>query len=330
MKTFFSLVLCIVCIPNFAQVTQIRDTILMGSKFQLTVVDQNEVIANKNIDKAIDEIVRIEYLISDWKTTSQVSLINNNAGVKPVVVDKELIDLIKRSISYSEISNGAFDITFAAMDRIWKFDGSMDELPSDKEIKNAIRNIGYNYIKLDTVDNSVFLEKKGMKIGFGSIGKGYAADKAKEVLKGLKVISGIVDASGDLATFGEQVTKEPWRIGITNPIKSHKLTTILELRNAAVTTSGDYQKYVFIGNQRYSHIINPKTGWPSTGVTSVTIIGASAEVANAFSTASMVLGVKDAKKMLAKYPNYGGIFITDRGKVMKTKGFKRVLKNLRN
>ena len=327
MKIQTSLIFFIVfCLSVQAQVQQVRDTILMGCRFKITVIDTNETDANANIDATIAEIVRIENLISDWIPTSQISQVNTYAGIKPIKVDQEVFDLTQRAIYYSEITDGAFDISFAAMEKIWNFNDFMDEIPTEVAIKKAIAKVGYQNIILNAADTTIFLREKGMKIGFGSIGKGYAADKGRELLLSKGVKSGIVDASGDLATFGKPIGANFWKIGIANPIKRYKLVKVLKLKTKAVTTSGDYEKFVLINNVRYSHIINPKTGWPSTGLTSVTIVGPNAEMANAFSTAIMVLGQKEGSNLLNAYPNYGGLFITDSGKIIKTKNFNKVLK----
>src|SRR5690606_11249758 len=150
---------------------------------------------------------------------------------------------------------------------------------------------------LDSVPSTIYLDKEGMKIGFGSIGKGYAADKGREILKALGVQGGIVNASGDIATWGLQVNGKPWKIGVKNPFKRHGIAKVLKLKESALATSGNYEKYVEIDGVRYAHIINPKTGYPSTGLTSVTIYGPSAEFANALSTSIMVLGEKEGKKL---------------------------------
>lgn len=330
MKKLFTFLLVVFHIAiSSAQATHVRDTILMGSRFRITVVDDTEEQAYKNTNLAIAEIVRIEDLISDWKPTSQISQVNQKAGKQPVIVDKEVLELTQRAINYSKMTDGAFDISFAAMDRIWKFDGSMDQLPTENEIQQAIRNIGYQNIQIDTLHQTIFLNKEGMKIGFGSIGKGYAADRASILLKGLGVEAGIVDASGDISSFGTQINGKPWRFGITNPFETDDYADIISLTDGSVTTSGDYEKYIFIGDTRYSHIINPKTGWPSKGLTSVTIIGPSAEIANAFSTSIMVLGAKKGKALLNKYPEFIGLFITDEGEIIKTRGYNKVLKIFR-
>jgi thiamine biosynthesis lipoprotein len=300
-----------------SQIEVVRNVILMGSQFQITVVSADSSFANTQIDLAIEEIVRIENLISEWRPHTQVSEVNRNAGIKPVKVDKELFDLTKRALDYSNMSNGAFDISTAAMDKVWQFDGSMTEKPSKESIKKSIEKVGYQHIILDSLKSTIFLAKEGMKIGFGSIGKGYAADKGRELLKSLGVEGGIVNASGDIATWGTQANSKPWKIGIKNPFKRHGIAKVLKLKESALATSGSYEKYAEIDGIRYAHIINPKTGYPSTGLSSVTIYGPSAEFANALSTSIIVLGEKEGKKLAKKYPNYKFLFITDKGKIVK-------------
>lgn len=294
-----------------------RKVILMGSVFQITIVAEDSLVAAARIDEVIAEIDRIENLISEWRPETQISEVNRNAGIHPVKVDSEVFELTKRSIQYSEMSNGAFDISTAAMDRIWKFDGSMDDLPSAEDIKNSIKNVNYKNIILDSANSTIFLNQKGMKIGFGSIGKGYAADRGREIMQAKGVIAGMVDASGDIASWGKQPTNKPWLVGIRNPFKRHGIAKILKLKESSVATSGSYEKYVEIDQKRYSHIINPKTGMPSTGLTSVTIYGPSTEFANALSTSIMVLGEKEGKKLVKKHKDYKFIFITDKGKIIK-------------
>ena len=169
----------------------------MGSSFELTVVVNNEDIGYINLQEAIAEVRRIEKLISSWDPDSETSEINRNAGVKPVKVSLELFKLIERSIQISEITNGSFDITIAAMEEVWKFDGSMSVFPTPEQISSAVSKVGYKKIALNKAENTVFLKEKGMKIGFGAIGKGYAADKVKELLVSKQVPAGMINASGD-------------------------------------------------------------------------------------------------------------------------------------
>ncbi|CAM3396971.1 FAD:protein FMN transferase [Elizabethkingia occulta] len=310
-----TLLLCTISIS--AQVQRSRLITLMGSRFQITLVDKDSISAERNIDKAVAEITRIENLISEWRPETQISQVNQNAGIKPIKVDKEVFDLTKKGIYFSKLTDGAFDISIVAMDKIWKFDDSMDELPSEQAIKESVRHVGYQNIILDSTNSTIFLKNPGMKIGFGSIGKGYAADKTRDLMKSMGVKAGIIDASGDISTWGTQPDGKPWAIGINNPFNDHKMAAVLYFKENAVTTSGSYEKYAEIHGKRYSHIMNPKTGYPSTGLTSVTITGPNATMANGFSTSIMVLGEKEGLKLLKQFPEYHYLLITDKGKIIK-------------
>ncbi|MCL1673478.1 FAD:protein FMN transferase [Elizabethkingia ursingii] len=310
-----TLLLCTISIS--AQVQKSRLVTLMGSRFQITLVDKDSISAEQNIHKAIAEITRIENLISEWRPETQISQVNQNAGIKPIKVDKEVFDLTKKGIYFSKLTDGAFDISIVAMDKIWKFDDSMDELPSEQAIKESVRHVGYQNIILDSTNSTIFLKNPGMKIGFGSIGKGYAADKTRDLMKSIGVKAGIIDASGDISTWGTQPDGKPWAIGINNPFNDHKMAAVLYFKENAVTTSGSYEKYAEIHGKRYSHIMNPKTGYPSTGLTSVTITGPNATMANGFSTSIMVLGEKEGLKLLKPFPEYHYLLITDKGKIIK-------------
>jgi len=203
-QTFFTLGLIMFVFVGYTQETFKRTLMLMGSRFDITVVANSKSEGIHGLNKAIEEISRIEALISSWDETSQTSLINQNAGIKPVSVDEELFNLIKRSIQISKLTAGAFDISYASMDVIWKFDGSLKVLPTVKNIEKAISKVGFQNIILNEKDSSVFLVDKGMKIGFGGIGKGYAADRAKDLLKSMGIRGGIINASGDMSTWGKQ------------------------------------------------------------------------------------------------------------------------------
>ena len=298
----------------------------MGGRFDITIVAQDSATAKENIDAVVAEITRIEHFISDWKPTSQVSEVNQNAGIRPVKVDKEVFELTQRALEFSRITKGAFDISFAAMDRIWKFDGSMTEMPTAEAIKKSVEKVGYQNIILDSIQSTIFLKVKGMKIGFGALGEGYATDKCRDMMLAKGIPSGIINGSGDMSTWGTQPNGKPWNIGITNPFRPEKIMAVVPLRQEAVTTSGSYEKYVVFDGKRYSHIINPSTGYPATGLCSVTIFGPNAETANGLSTSLMVLGQQQGLLLLEKFPDYSCVMITDNGKVIRSKNFKKKLK----
>jgi len=304
-----------------AQVLRKRTTMLMGGRFDITIVGRDSANAETNINAVIAEITRIENLISDWKPTSQVSEVNANAGIRPVQVDREVFDLTERAVALSKLTGGAFDISFAAMDRIWKFDGSMTEMPTAEAILKSVEKVGYQNIILDKAHTTIFLKKKGMKIGFGALGEGYATDRCRDMMlkKGIK--AGIVNASGDMSAWGKQPDGSDWVIGIRDPNRQGELFAVVPLRQGAVVTSGSYEKFVVFNDKRYSHIINPATGYPATGLTSVTVFGPSAEKANGFSTSLMVMGKDAGMKLINNYPEFSCIMITDEGKVITSRNF---------
>jgi thiamine biosynthesis lipoprotein len=286
---------------------------LMGSTFEITVVDDDAIRANKHIDAAVAEIKRIERLISSWDMALQTSEINKNAGAKAVRVKKELFQLIERAKSISKLTDGAFDISYASMDRIWKFDESMGQMPSDKEIKLSVAKVGAKSIELDAKNNTVFLKKKGMKIGFGAIGKGYAADKAKTLLQERGVSAGIINASGDMNAWGSQPDGTPWRVAIRNPMNKNKVFALMPLQNKAVVTSGNYEKFVRFNGVRYAHIIDPRTGYPATELISVTVFAPKAEFADALATAVFVMGKEAGIDRINQIPNVDCIIIDHKG-----------------
>lgn len=318
---FLFLFTFICCFSANAQVLRKRTTLLMGGRFDISIVDKDSLSAEKNIDIVIAEITRIENLISDWKPDSQVSQVNQNAGIKPIKVDREVFQLTQRAIKLSEITNGGFDVSFAAMDRIWKFDGSMTEMPSAEAIKKSVEKVGYKNIILDSVESTIFLKLKGMKIGFGALGEGYATDKCRAMMIEKGIQAGIINGSGDMSTWGKQPNGKDWKIGITNPFHPEKLLAAVPIKDGAVTTSGSYEKFVVFNGKRYSHIINPATGYPATGLCSVTVFGPNAETANGLSTSMMVLGQKEGLLLLQKFSDYSCVMITDKGKVIKSKNF---------
>lgn len=294
----------------------------MGSRFDITVVASNEKEGNEYIDSAIFEIARIEKLISSWDVNSETSLINKLSGIKPIKVDKELFGLIERSIAISTLTNGAFDISYASMDRIWNYDGTMREMPSEEKISSSIKKVGYQNIIIDKEAQTVFLKLKGMKIGFGAIGKGYAADKAKALLIEKGVKAGIINASGDLNAWGKQANGRDWMVAITNPLNKNKVFSWLPINDSAIVTSGNYEKFISFNGIRYSHIIDPRTGYPSTGIISTSIMTSNAELADAISTSVFVMGVETGLDFINQLKGVDCIIIDEQNKIHTSNNIK--------
>lgn len=287
----------------------------MGNTFEITVLAEEESYAYECINASIAEMQRIERLLTIFNQSSQTNLINTNAGIQPVKVDREVFDLIQRSNRISELTQGAFDITYGSIDkRLWNFDVSMKALPDRDTAKRSVRLINYKNVKLDSEACTVFLKEKGMRIGFGGIGKGYAAEKAKQVLVSKGITSGIVNASGDLTSWGYQSNGKPWTIGIADPDTKNPFSYI-NITNISVATSGNYEKYVTINGRRYSHTIDPRTGFPVTGIKSVTIISPYAELSDAMATPVMVMGIKVGLDLINQMKDIACIVVDDENKI---------------
>ncbi|MBZ4192057.1 FAD:protein FMN transferase [Niabella beijingensis] len=289
---------------------------LMGNAFEVTVVGEDKLWAEERIDAAIGEIRRIEQLLTTFSEDSETNRVNANAGVQPVQVSRETFGLIERSLRISAITDGAFDITYGSVDkRLWNFDRNMTSLPDAETAKEMVRLINYRNVLLDGNECTVFLKEVGMRIGFGGIGKGYAAEMAKRLLLQQGVANGVVNASGDICTWGNQADGKPWTIGIADPDHAGRPFSYLNISNMAIATSGNYEKYVIIGDKKYSHTINPKTGLPVTGIKSVTIICPNAEIADAMATPVTIMGVRAGLDMVNQIDNLACIIIDDNNKV---------------
>jgi thiamine biosynthesis lipoprotein len=315
MKPYKLLLLFLIPSLCLGQITHKRSLYLLGSPFEITLVGKDTVSINTNIDLAVAECKRIENLISDWIPTTPLSEINRNAGIKPIKVPLELISLLERSKKISELTQGAFDVTYASMDKIWKYDGSMKKMPSEEEIKKSVAKVNYKNLLIDTGKQTVFLKENGMKIGLGGIGQGYIADKIKELLKEKGVISGIINVSGDISTWGKQPSGEQWKIGIKNPVNKDKIFATFPIEDTAVETSGSYEKYVVFNGKRYSHIIDTRTGYPSTGLVSVSVFAKTTELADALATGIFVLGKEVGMDLINQLPGIECIMVDDLGKI---------------
>lgn len=287
----------------------------MGVHYEITVVANSESEGNRFIDLAANEVTRIEKLISEWDSTTQISIVNKYAGIKPVKVDKEVYDLIVRSIKISEFTDGAFDISWAGMNHIWKFDGSMKRLPTEEEVATSVKTVGYKNIILNAKDTTIFLKLKGMRLGFGGIGKGYSADKGAALLKSMGVKGGIMNGSGDITAWGTQPDGKPWMIGIINPFNKEKVFSWFPFNGHSIGTSGNYENFVEFNGVRYTHIIDPRTGWPVHGVASVTLFGPNAELSTALTKAIFVMGKEVGINLIKQLKTIEYIVVDEQGKI---------------
>ncbi|AXE20227.1 FAD:protein FMN transferase [Runella rosea] len=296
---------------------------LMGNRFEISVVAEDKAWANDRIEEAVAEIQRIEDLLTTFNDHSQTNQINAKAGIAPVRVDREVFELIRRSLRISELTQGAFDITYGSIDKsLWNFDTTMTSLPDAETAKWMVRLINYRNVVLNEANGSVFLKEKGMRIGFGGIGKGYAAEMAKRLLLQKGVKSGIVNASGDLTAWGSQPNGTPWTIGVADPNAKNQPFSYLNISNVAVATSGNYEKYALIDGKKYSHTIDPKTGLPVSGIKSVTILSPNAEIADAMATPVTVMGVRVGLDLINQIQGMACIIVDDKDRIFTSKNIK--------
>jgi thiamine biosynthesis lipoprotein len=290
------------------------DIRLMGSEFELIVVEKDQEASSLRLNAAIDEIRRIENLLTEFSDSSETAMLNKNAGINAVQVEVEVYQLIQRAVRISAMTQGAFDISSGVLKALYNFKQRGSEIPTPDRISKALECVGYHHIRL-LPGHRIFLAKPGMHIGFGAIGKGYAADKVKSLWKTSGVGAGVINASGDLTAWGRQPDGSPWRVGIADPRDPSVFILWLPVENASVATSGNYEQYVEIAGMRYSHNIDPRSGAPVKDVKSVTIISASAELSDALATAVTVMGKDAGLHLINQLPDTHCILIDDKDRV---------------
>lgn len=295
----------------------------MGNQFEFTAVDASLEVCKHGVNLGIEEVKRIEKLLTTFSEDSVTALINKNAGIQPVAIPDEVFYLIERCQRISNITQGAFDITYGSVDKnYWNFNTKMTELPNAKEAAKAVKLVDYKNIILNHDAKTVFLKNRGMRIGFGGIGKGYAAEMAKLKMKQSGIKSGVVNAAGDLTAWGRQVNGRHWTIGIADPNNKLSLFSQFEIVEKSVATSGDYEKFVIIDGKRFSHTIDPVTGIPAQGIKSVTIICGNAELADALTTPIIVMGKETGLHMINQLHGVEAIIIDENDKIYYSNNIK--------
>lgn len=272
---------------------------------------------------AFAEFKRINELTNRFDETSQVSKVNQAAGKEKVQVDPDVIAMLKLARSRSEQLDGAFDVTIGALTELWGIGHKEDFVPSDAEIQARLPLVNFRLLEIDDQANTVFLPKAGMRIDLGAVGKGYANRKAVEALKAHGVKSALVNAGGDVRIIGKRPDGQPWRLGVQDPRNSEGIAAKLSLSDWDVLeTSGDYQRFFIKDGVRYSHILDPRTGYQPREVASITIVANSENHVDILSTAMLVLGVEKGRELLRQYPGTEAIFITTDGKKVITSGLE--------
>ncbi len=296
----------------------------MGTVFEVSAYVANKYEAEEAFNDVFKEVNRLDYLMSNYKEESELSEINKNAASEPTTCDNELAYVIEQSLQYSDITDGAFDITIGPLMKKWGFFKEQGRIPGKEELKSVLESVSYkNIIIEETVKKSLFRDPSIVKtisfkhsdtqIDLGGIGKGYAVDMAIRVLKGNGANSALINFAGNIYAYGTPPEKDSWVIGLQHPRKSEGLLGSFEIRDKAVSTSGDYEKFFTIDGERYSHIIDPRTGNPVKGIVSVTIVTDNATRADALSTGVFVLGLDKGMDLIEKLSDVEGIIIYEDG-----------------
>ncbi|MGI9541851.1 MAG: FAD:protein FMN transferase [Cyclobacteriaceae bacterium] len=290
----------------------------MGSQFSIKLVETNKGRAAHMTGKAIAEIQRLEAKLSEFLPGSEVSKININAGRNPVRLSEEVYQLLLQCQYISEITDGAFDITTAAAKNLYNFDRNSHRHPSQQLVDQRSQIISYKYLHLDKT-NYAFLQKPDSKISLAAIGKGLAADKAKDLLLDEGIESGVINASGDIAAWGANLEGQPWWVGITNPDDNKQVLLKIPLRNRSISTSGNQYQFFTDDGIKYSHTLNPKTAKPLSGIKSVSIVHESATISDALATAVNVMGAEKGIRFVNAMRNTSCIIINDQNEVFSSR-----------
>lgn len=296
---------------------------LMGTSWSIQVVPgqpSEPPVLQGQIEKAFDEVARIELVMSEWIPDSPISRVNQSAGNPPVDVPDELHDIILRSHRFSQRSQGAFDISWKGLGNLWRL-GDPDFLPPDQQaIDQALSRVDYRNILVE--EGRVGLSQAGMAIGLGGIAKGYAVDRAASVLHSEGLHNFYIDGGGDVLVSGSK-NGEPWRVGVRHP-REPGLLAVLRIHGGAVVTSGDYERFREVDGKRYHHILDPRTGRPAEQCQAVTIVAPETETADALATAAFVLGPREGLDLIGDYPGVEALFVDARGQLVMTDGFRRM------
>ncbi len=296
---------------------------LMGSHFTFTAVSADDSLAWRAVRAGIAETRRIDRLFSYWDSTSQITQVNRAAGLHPVAVDAEVFDLIRRTLQVSALSGGAFDITFAGGDRIYTFDRQEHAaLPDSATVRASVRRIGWQKLVLDPATRSVYLPERGMRINLAGVLQGYGVRRAQALMRSLGITGGLINGSGDVLAWGHQPDGSGWRVAIGDPARPATVSSWLTVTDRAVVTAGNYEQYFTVNGTYYGHIINPHTGYPATGLRSVTIICADVELADALDDAVFVLGPTDGLALINRLKGVDCTLITNDGRTLASAGMK--------
>ena len=290
---------------------------LMETLFRIDIIVDDEAVGREAVSCAFDEIARAEGVLSNWDVDSQISEVNRAAGVGPVVVSPDLMNVLQHAFTVSELTGGAFDITFASCGGLWSIRDR--RIPGDQEIAACLAHVDYRRVALDFDRSAVFVADPEMRLGIDGLAKGYRVDRAAEVLESRGVADYVVDGGGDMRVATSSL-EGAWPIGVTHPRRDEPLGAV-ELASGAIATSGDYEWYFEEDGVRYHHILDPATGRPARRCTSATVIAATTVDADALATGLFVMGPDEGIALAERLPGVEAMLISADLSVHTTSGF---------
>ncbi len=285
----------------------------MGSTIELKLYSPSEELFHRVVDACVERTKEIDRLFSNYRDDSVLAEVNGSAGVRAVSVPEEFLRLVRISIRYSELTDGAFDITIGSLFKLWRTETEAGRLPAQSRIRDALECTGFRKIKMDEARSRIFFEGNCVQLDFGAIGKGYAVDEMVKIAKENGITRGLVNFGGNISAIGSPAGEKFWEVGVRRPGGGSEIISKLDLANKGVATSGDYERYFEHAGKRYSHIIDPRTGWPAEDLTSVVAVSKSATEADVFSTAVSVLGPRGARMLARRDKSLGFLVIGKKG-----------------
>jgi FAD:protein FMN transferase len=303
--------------PDSAPLYQ-SSRVAMGTFVEVKIPERNEK-AQAAAEAIFDELKRIEDLASFHKT-SELSRINSASGTVPIEADPELLQLIGKGLRVAEETQGAFDPTVGSLTRIWQFSGGEPRLPDSAEIAQALKRVGWDKVKLDLAANTIAFSEPNMALDLGGIAKGYALDRSSELIKKLGIKSALVNIGGDILVVGERSPGKPWRIGVQDPRDQANVLAVASLKDRVIVTSGDYQRFFINDGSRYHHILSPRTGYPASGMQSVTLVAPRGITGEPLAVAAFVMGMDRGLKYIESMQDVQAFLIDRDGKVHTSAG----------
>ena len=301
----------------------------MGTLLRVGVSTTDDARANDAIEHVFREFDRLEALLSNWKNDSDVTRLNNNAGITPVKVSQDTIAVLRIAHDVSELTRGKFDITFGVLTDIWRFDHDQDNtVPEHDQIEARLKRIDYRAVEVDSTAGTAFINRPGLKVHLGGIGKGYAVDRAIALLRDQGFKDFLIQAGGDLYVAGTD-NGTPWKLGIADPRGTHEPFAMVHISDGTLSTSGDYERFFMKDGKRYHHILDPDFGEPSRECRSVTLVSNRAVLADAIAKGVFLLGPKDGMALIEQLPDIEGVIVTAENEVLISSGLKGRIELLR-